>query len=815
MSQKTRAVSQLVRKEFHLQRSNLLFTFAVVCFWGILRLLSTATRTQTGFGMAEIIAGIHVFGVLSCLVVLLPLMYGATTIAGERQLGVLDWQLAAPVSRTLQVAIKAGVASLLAAISGGVIAVVLDLMLPSANVLIPGFRHTWPGVYSMLLACLGLFSSSLLRDAYRALLLGGSISMAIAAISRFADVNGIAWPLDWGGYPDPLVSAGRLTTYVLLLALTVVLLALPWFRPMVDRRIRLLWQAPVLCMVVIVLTCWAVHLQRAVPLASTSPQISWYAPVPSSLVTLYKDDSVLSAPEKLASYGRHHFVAVATQQHFFSTMGQNWSEVAGREVRANLQPIVLCRDTWSSGRGRAQLDCEPWRSPAGKLVSYASFENVRNSRVLLEADVERSEYRQFTEATGELLGWGTKAGYVTGNYTWGRWTNVGDSLFAKHVQAGDVQPWRRTTSSSRPAPGPGDKFLPLDRTGMRINDAVLWRAGAQNIKVGAQPAPIRMLGKSGLAAAYVQLMEPSPRGKLVSVGTECLFRVDSATSEAKLIETNSDMRNFLAADASSRWCARGRFVAGGAADSVDVFELRDNGTTTGRHFELCGKMGPTTATAQQLWQQMVNSSLTSVTLCRFMGDVYRSGDDTLTPWSIGADYQGALHISPDGKYLAYMLVTLGRIDLAGETQRLVPVWYEVRALNLNTGADQVLGGFQPNELVWDVDHRHRNGTMLTDEAWLYASSALHRPVFEWTPDGRLAVLDSSLLYLMDMNAAKSDNMAAPPFQKFNVSMCDAQDFAVWQENLLVLWGERAIWKMQLTPEAGTKAGTGRQLARSN
>jgi hypothetical protein len=163
-----------------------------------------------------------------------------------------------------------------------------------------------------------------------------------------------------------------------------------------------------------------------------------------------------------------------------------------------------------------------------------------------------------------------------------------------------------------------------------------------------------------------------------------------------------------------------------------------------------------------------------------------------------------------------MLVNLGRIDVAGEAQRITPVWYEVHALDLTNGSDQILGGFPPNELTWDAGmRRNTRASALLDDEWMYAGQHAAVPVFDWTPDGRLLVLDTNMLYLMDMNAAKSDKLAAPPFLKFNIAQTDAQDFAFWNNTDVVFWGEQSIWKLQFTTRhTQQRTGKGQQFAQN-
>src|SRR5437870_2932729 len=108
-------IRRLIQKELQLHRSNFFLALGAVLLWGILYFSASWARMpltpQTTLG--AMIQAFYYFLLLPILWILLPLTIGASTVAGERTIGVLDWALAFPVSRSKQWAIKAGIAVML------------------------------------------------------------------------------------------------------------------------------------------------------------------------------------------------------------------------------------------------------------------------------------------------------------------------------------------------------------------------------------------------------------------------------------------------------------------------------------------------------------------------------------------------------------------------------------------------------------------------------------------------------------------------------------------------------------------------------
>src|SRR5437868_2044010 len=113
-------IRRLIQKELQLQRSNFFLALGAVFLWGILYVSASWARmpltTQTTFG--ALIQAFYYFLLLPILWILLPLTIGASIVAGERTLGVLDWAFALPASRSRQWIVKAAVAVILSFLLG-------------------------------------------------------------------------------------------------------------------------------------------------------------------------------------------------------------------------------------------------------------------------------------------------------------------------------------------------------------------------------------------------------------------------------------------------------------------------------------------------------------------------------------------------------------------------------------------------------------------------------------------------------------------------------------------------------------------------
>jgi len=116
-------ICALFKKEMRLQRSNLYLAAGIALFWLVLLGLSFKSGLILSLGidvtMGTFVQILHIIVVGGTLLMLLPLMIGASCVAQERQMGVLESQLSLPVSRRAQWTVKVAVALGLSLLAGG------------------------------------------------------------------------------------------------------------------------------------------------------------------------------------------------------------------------------------------------------------------------------------------------------------------------------------------------------------------------------------------------------------------------------------------------------------------------------------------------------------------------------------------------------------------------------------------------------------------------------------------------------------------------------------------------------------------------
>lgn len=238
--------TQLLRKEIALQRTNLMFLAGIVLFWGMLFVASffAATPVDVRLTVGEVVWMLNYLVVVPLLVILLPVMAGASAVSAERTIGTLDWQLSQPCSRREQWIAKSFVALMFALVSGGVLAVCLNHVL-RLN-LIAGFgtgretstisfswftRDLWPGVFAMAAAAIGLYASTLTRDALRALMGGVALLVLTFYLARIViDPTAMLWPFHTFDRPTAYTQPALHYLVQLLLIVFILYLGLRNFR---------------------------------------------------------------------------------------------------------------------------------------------------------------------------------------------------------------------------------------------------------------------------------------------------------------------------------------------------------------------------------------------------------------------------------------------------------------------------------------------------------------------------------------------------------------------------------------------------------
>ncbi len=167
---------ELIWKELRLQRGTLLLVPVILVIWGILWWLSfhSEVRLPSGDLLEDVLSIAWPLPSLA-LMILVPALLGANAVAAERQLGVLAWQLALPVSRRFQWTVKVVVCGLLSTAAGALGQGLGWLLMPRLGLRFgppsPGIGF-WISILALLpLAALlcGLYSSKLARDPFRAL----------------------------------------------------------------------------------------------------------------------------------------------------------------------------------------------------------------------------------------------------------------------------------------------------------------------------------------------------------------------------------------------------------------------------------------------------------------------------------------------------------------------------------------------------------------------------------------------------------------------------------------------------------------------
>ncbi|MCL5269949.1 MAG: hypothetical protein M1457_05185 [bacterium] len=194
---------QLLKKEYHLQRSSLMFALAVLLIWGVL--MGLAPRAENylipnQLTMGQLVSLMQAFFVGPCLLGLAPLFVGAALVAEERKLRVWDWHLSLPGSRRRQWALKLAVGAAITLVLALFVQPALDRALTHA---LGGRGDPFPlpihylhlnGAYvwlPLLLMVAGAFVSSMASDPYKAFF-GGLVAFGAAlACTRLVDPAGL------------------------------------------------------------------------------------------------------------------------------------------------------------------------------------------------------------------------------------------------------------------------------------------------------------------------------------------------------------------------------------------------------------------------------------------------------------------------------------------------------------------------------------------------------------------------------------------------------------------------------------------------
>jgi hypothetical protein len=228
---------QIVLKEFRLQGSSLVFLSAILLNWIVLWGLSFMADLPVGgdYHLWEIIDPLNCFFILPCMVWVLPVLVGATAMARERQIGVVDWHFSLPKARFKQWCIKLGVAVFIAVGCGALLGSVLALELTRRLSEFNCFSKNLSG--NLLYYLLGtplffgfpLYASSLLKDPLKAVL-GGAVLLGATLLLLFTSTTLSKWFgfRTWTG----IFSPGAIFVCVVPFSMVLLLSFTYWnFRP--------------------------------------------------------------------------------------------------------------------------------------------------------------------------------------------------------------------------------------------------------------------------------------------------------------------------------------------------------------------------------------------------------------------------------------------------------------------------------------------------------------------------------------------------------------------------------------------------------
>ncbi len=264
---------QLIYKELQLQRTNLLLAAGGLCFWILLYVLTSAARIvliPNLMTLGELVQALHYFVLVPIAWGILPIMIGATTLAHERTLEVLDWSLAFPVSRPRQWFIKAGVASLLSFCLASLLPWLLEsLLMRKLAAMHEGWifsddradprpftlRGLWPGFYPLVLTAAGAYSSTFARDPFR-VLLWSPLLLALTFFGQsLTDPQLMLLPVALA-YPARYFRPW--VHYVQLAALSIFLFALARHNLRFERpRLRVLSRQMLIWVILVAGSAWA------------------------------------------------------------------------------------------------------------------------------------------------------------------------------------------------------------------------------------------------------------------------------------------------------------------------------------------------------------------------------------------------------------------------------------------------------------------------------------------------------------------------------------------------------------------------------
>ena len=261
-------VKELIKKEIHLQKSLVLFAGFLYLAWFIAFLLSFGGNRFVYYHflrMGTLAQILHNFFVMPLLIVIFPLMAGASSTASERSLNTKGWQHSLPMHRHTQWLIKVVATCALAFVLGGVIPTILDRILVwnlrarNVSYLFFGKRDIlavplalkglWPGVYSLIFCSMGIYISSFSRDTFKAFLITFLLIFLTFIIRRLPDPCLMLTPIGWQ-FPKQHLHPLAHHLNTIFLSLVLLVLGYGHFKQE-ELRKRWLWVHLVIWIVVV------------------------------------------------------------------------------------------------------------------------------------------------------------------------------------------------------------------------------------------------------------------------------------------------------------------------------------------------------------------------------------------------------------------------------------------------------------------------------------------------------------------------------------------------------------------------------------
>lgn len=770
-------IRQLLHKELRLQRSNAMFTIGVILLWAMMMVLSVKSREMVP-GFSTTWGGLLVtfgsFVLMGVLIAVLPIMIGAATVAEERKIEVLDWQLSLPVSRRLQWGVKATVALGMSLVLG-LLASVLQYTLALAISRLGGatlatnnngapaplmFRGLLPAIYAPLAAAVGMYTSSVSRDPYRALMGGGILLFLCFWAQSFVDPALTMFPVAYAMFPMEYLNTPVQYKRIIFMTLFALLLGFVNFRLVGWRTRRVICQALVGIVFVNMCAWYGMKGEFGMPKWTYTKFQPWeVAPTPLPNGTLFHSGIKLT---KL--FG-----------HF---MGQSDGRYPGTYDRSNsivIEPQV-CRLPQTdklllllrNDDDTALKYCPFPNETKGAFFNFPSYTNKANGRYVT-IDLATGAFREFPGMWGSLASVGKAGGLFSIDQVADKNYILGKGPFPIPRSAFD---WLGL--------GTTDEWLPP-----YLNSRVLY-GRIPNLGIGLQPSSISYSGLFWVATKYSDLDEQKKRYRnhsSVLVRMHPDFRLDIVDEVQKGENAFYTSSYSYPTSENGKWFARDGVSSG----PMMLYSIDRSSTFT------LGYQG---------YQVYVSPP---------------NGQDWAIPrFGIEPGMKPAtLTVSPDGCHLAYVQYKTQVVMINGKAfDTGFPFETEIMSLDLATGKQTHVGTIRASARSIDAygswffrniaskrkdlgqaeGQEPRPGLFPSNSGMggNFNGKSIGLWPMSWSRDNKLAVLSDVFvsIYKPGADGTYSESQA-------NVQMCGAENLYFCSDKSIALWGPRAVYRLDL------------------